>query len=56
MDEDGEGGGDRRAELTGTSSHAHGCAGCAMSGPGNGAATILLVGLTAMLLRRRRQR
>jgi len=39
-----------------TSSHAHGCAGCTMSGPGNGAATILLVGLTALLLRRRRQR
>jgi MYXO-CTERM domain-containing protein len=67
-DSDGEGDGkdsddsdespkSKKAEVasTGTTSHAHGCAGCTMSGPGNGAATILLVGLTALLLRRRRR-
>jgi Ca-activated chloride channel family protein len=40
---------------TGSASHAHGCAGCAMTG-GNGASSALLILGTLLMLRRRRRR
>ncbi|MFT3699238.1 MAG: VIT and VWA domain-containing protein [Kofleriaceae bacterium] len=40
--------------VTGAAAGKHGCAGCAMSGP-DGAASVLLVGLTLLGLRRRRR-
>jgi len=40
---------------TGTVSHGHGCAGCAMTG-GNGASSALLIFGTLLMLRRRRRR
>jgi len=41
-------------DTTGSVSHAHGCAGCAMTG-GNGASSALLILGTLLMLRRRRR-
>jgi hypothetical protein len=41
-------------QTTGSASHAHGCAGCAMTG-GNGASSALLILGTLLMLRRRRR-
>jgi Ca-activated chloride channel family protein len=51
-DDDGEAPAKPRSAAAVQSGH-HGCAGCA-TGSGNGAASLLLVGLTALVLRRRR--
>jgi Ca-activated chloride channel family protein len=49
-----EAGGDGSRAETLAAPRAHGCAGCAMTG-NDGAASLVLVGLTALLLRRRRR-
>ena len=53
-DRDGDEDSDDKARVETIGARRHGCAGCELSGAGNGTASLLLVGLTVIMLRRRR--